>query len=100
MLVKNSQLTEDKRKLTCIVFSNGSCDLESLVSQIKLPSRLKTLVKREHADAVKHSTSNWWDLVPVYCDETLSNEAALDSILETTGVTQEMTEISMEPRAF
>ena len=68
--------------------------------QIKLPSKLKTLVKREHATAIKHSTRNWWDIVPRYCDETLSNEAALDSVLETIGVTQEIDEASMEPRVY
>jgi hypothetical protein len=36
----------------------------------------------------------------MYCDETLSNEAALDSVLETIGVTQEIDEASMEPRVY
>jgi hypothetical protein len=82
-----------------VVFTNESKDVDQLLSQIRLPARFIPQVKREHATALKLKR-NWWDLVPLYCDETLSNEAALDSVLDTTGITKEVADDSMEPRVF
>ena len=78
-----------------VVFSNESQDVDQLLSQIRLPARLIPQVKREHATALKLKR-NWWDLVPIYCDEILTNEAALEYLLDTTGISQELAETSVE----
>jgi hypothetical protein len=58
--------------LVPVVFTNESKDVDQLLSQIRFPARLIAQVKREHTTALKLKR-NWWDLVPLYCDETLSN---------------------------